>query len=130
MAWTESQRLAIETRDRNLLVAAAAGSGKTAVLVERIIRQVLDGECDVDRLLVVTFTHAAAEEMRMRIEAALRKQLEQTMDEGRQERMERQLILLSGASISTLHSFCQTVIRQNFSALDLDPEFRLAGEQE
>ncbi|MBQ7479057.1 MAG: helicase-exonuclease AddAB subunit AddA [Selenomonadaceae bacterium] len=130
MAWTESQRLAIGTRGRNLLVAAAAGSGKTAVLVERIIRQVLDGECDVDRLLVVTFTHAAAEEMRMRIEAALRKQLEQTMDEKRQERLERQLILLSGASISTLHSFCQTVIRQNFSALDLDPEFRLAGEQE
>ncbi len=130
MAWTESQRLAIETRDRNLLVAAAAGSGKTAVLVERIIRQILDGECDVDRLLVVTFTHAAAEEMRMRIEAALRKQLEQTMDGERQERLERQLILLSGASISTLHSFCQTVIRQNFSALDLDPEFRLAGEQE
>ncbi len=130
MAWTESQQMAIETRDKNLLVAAAAGSGKTAVLVERIIRQILAGECDVDRLLVVTFTHAAAEEMRMRIESALRKQLEQEKDEKQQERLERQMILLSGASISTLHSFCQTVIRQNFSAIDLDPEFRLAGEQE
>lgn len=130
MAWTESQRKAIEIRDKNLLVAAAAGSGKTAVLVERIIRQVLDGEWDVDRLLVVTFTHAAAEEMRIRIEAALREKLEQEEDEGQQERLERQLILLSGAAISTLHSFCQDLIRQNFSALDLDPEFRIGGEQE
>ena len=130
MAWTDSQRNAIESRDKNLLVAAAAGSGKTAVLVERIIRQILEGECDVDRLLVVTFTHAAAEEMRIRMEAALRGKLEQEENADQQERLERQLILLSGASISTLHSFCQELIRQNFSALDLDPEFRIGGEQE
>lgn len=130
MAWTESQRQAIETRDKNLLVAAAAGSGKTAVLVERIIRQILAGECDVDRILVVTFTHAAAEEMRVRIESALRRALEEEREESKLERLERQMVLLSGASISTLHSFCQTVIRQNFEAVDLDPEFRLGGEQE
>ena len=127
MPWSEEQLRAIETKGKNLLVSAAAGSGKTSVLVERIIRRILSGDFDVDRLLVVTFTKAAAAEMRERIEAALQAQLEKTPESGR---LQRQLVLLSNASISTIDSFCQNVIRQNFHAIDLDPKFRLANEQE
>ena len=130
MAWTDAQQAAIDTLGRRLLVAAAAGSGKTAVLVERIISKILTGAWDVDRLLVVTFTHAAAEEMRQRIEAALSAKLAAESDQAKLDRLEKQLILLSGAAISTLHSFCQTIIRQNFAKLNLDPEFRVASEQE
>lgn len=110
-----------------MLVAAAAGSGKTAVLVERIIQRIVSGECDVDRLLVVTFTNAAAAEMRQRVESALQAELGR---DPASERLERQLVLLSNASISTMHAFCQNVIRQNFASIDLDPKFRLANEQE
>lgn len=130
MAWTEAQRAAIETGDKNLLVAAAAGSGKTAVLVERIIRKLIAGEWEVDRLLVVTFTHAAAEEMSGRIEAALRQALLCEKDDDKLARLERQAVLLSGAAIATLHSFCQRVIREHFMAIDLDPQFRIGNEQE
>ena len=125
--WSQAQLKAIEERGKNLLVAAAAGSGKTSVLVERIIRRILQGETDVDRLLVVTFTNAAAAEMRERIEAALAQEIAKGASS---PRLERQLALLSNASISTLHAFCQNVIRRNFAAIDLDPKFRLAGEQE
>jgi ATP-dependent helicase/nuclease subunit A len=127
MVWSQAQTRAIETTGRNVLVAAAAGSGKTAVLVERIIRRVLAGGFDIDRLLVVTFTKAAAAEMRARIEAALAHELAEHPDNAA---IERQLILLSNASISTLHSFCQNIIRRNFNMIDLDPGFRLASEQE
>lgn len=130
MAWTIEQKRAIETREKNLLVAAAAGSGKTAVLVQRIIGLVLSGSCDVDELLVVTFTHAAAEEMRGRLESALSKALEGASDRAQLERLERQLVLLSGASIQTIDSFCQSVLRQNFADMELDPKFRVANEQE
>ena len=125
--WTNEQKQAISTRGKNILVSAAAGSGKTAVLVARIIEQVLSGETDIDRLLVVTFTNAAAEEMRQRIAKALAKAAEENPAD---QRIARQQILLSNASISTIHSFCQSVIRRNFARLDLDPKFRLAGEQE
>ena len=127
MQWSDAQLTAIETRRKNMLVAAAAGSGKTAVLVERIIQRIVSGECDVDRLLVVTFTNAAAAEMRQRVESALQTELGRNPGS---ERLERQLVLLSNASISTMHAFCQNVIRQNFAAIDLDPKFRLANEQE
>lgn len=130
MAWTEAQEKAIDARGRNLLVAAAAGSGKTAVLVQRIIGLVLSGACDVDELLVVTFTHAAAEEMRGRLESALSRAVEEEQDRAQLERLERQLVLLSGANIQTIDSFCQTVLRQNFAELDIDPKFRVANEQE
>ena len=130
MAWTEAQKKAIESRDKNLLVAAAAGSGKTAVLVQRIIGLVLSGACDVDELLVVTFTHAAAEEMRGRLEMALSKAVEEENDRAKLERLERQLVLLSGASIQTIDSFCQSILRQSFADLDLDPKFRVANDQE
>lgn len=130
MAWTDEQELAINTEDKNLLVAAAAGSGKTAVLVERIIRKILEGNVNVDEILALTFTRAAADEMLERIENAISNKLETETDEKTIAVLERQKILLSGANISTLHSFCQRIIRLNFSLLDLDPEFRMGGEEE
>lgn len=130
MAWTDEQKLAINTEGKNLLVAAAAGSGKTAVLVERIIRKILEGNADVDEILALTFTHAAADEMLERIENAVENKLETETDEKTIALLERQKILLSGANISTLHSFCQRIIRVNFSLLDIDPEFRMGGEEE
>ncbi len=130
MAWTSEQQQAIDTENKHLLVAAAAGSGKTAVLVNRIVRKVLDGAANVDEILAITFTHAAADEMRGRIEKAILDKLETETDEKTIALLERQRILLSGAYISTLHSFCQRIISQNFSVLGLDPEFRTAGEEE
>ena len=133
MSWSERQRRAIEARRKNLLVSAAAGSGKTAVLVERVIQRMLDvaDPLDIDRLLVVTFTNAAALEMRERIAAALGKELSrQDLPPDRLERLERQLALLGSASISTIHSFCQSVVRQHFHQLNLDPRFRVASQAE
>lgn len=128
--WTEAQRAAIKTRDKNILVAAAAGSGKTAVLVERILSLVLSGECDVDELLVMTFTDAAAREMRQRVETALERALDEARTPEASARIERQMVLLTGASISTMHKFCLQVLRRHFEAIDLDPQFRLGGQQE
>ena len=130
MPYTKDQQTAIEARGRNILVAAAAGSGKTRVLVERIIRQLIAGELDVDELLVVTFTNAAAAEMRERIEAALETELAAVTDRKIAARLERQMVLLTGADICTFHSFCQRLIRQHIDALEVDPKFRLASEQE
>jgi len=127
MAWSKAQLKAITTYDKNLLVAAAAGSGKTSVLVERIIQRLLSGNCNIDEILVVTFTNAAAAEMRERIAMAIDAELKKNPQSSH---LERQLVLLNTASISTLHSFCQTIIRQNFHLLDLDPKFRLANQQE
>ena len=127
--WTKAQRAAIETRDKNILVAAAAGSGKTAVLVERILSLILSRACDVDELLVMTFTDAAAREMRQRVEKALEKALEKARTPEEAARIERQLVLLTGASISTMHKFCLQVLRRHFEAIDLDPQFRLGGQQ-
>lgn len=128
MAWTNEQQAAIDSRGQTLLLSAAAGSGKTAVLVERIIRRLLDREypIDITELLVVTFTKAAAAEMRDRIGTALMKALSETKD----PRVERQLALLPSAQISTLHAFCQHVIRKYFYTIDLDPAFSIAGEEE
>lgn len=128
MAWTNEQQAAIDSRGQTLLLSAAAGSGKTAVLVERIIRRLLDKEypIDITELLVVTFTKAAAAEMRDRIGTALMKTLSETKD----PRVERQLALLPSAQISTLHAFCQHVIRKYFYTIDLDPAFSIAGEEE
>lgn len=130
MQYTEDQKKAIEARHRNILVAAAAGSGKTRVLVDRIIAQLLARECSVDEMLVVTFTNAAATEMRERIDKALQKKLLETDDRETAAWLERQIVLLSGASICTFHAFCQKVIRQNIDAIDVDPQFRLASDQE
>lgn len=128
MAWTEAQQAAIDSRGQNLLLSAAAGSGKTAVLVERIIQRLLDetDPVEVTELLVVTFTKAAAAEMRDRIGQRLQAALEERED----PRIERQLALLGSAQISTLHAFCQTVIRQYFYTIGIDPKSKIASEEE
>ncbi|MBQ7454257.1 MAG: helicase-exonuclease AddAB subunit AddA [Selenomonadaceae bacterium] len=130
MKLTREQQEAVDSRDENLLIAAAAGSGKTRVLVERVINLLEEGACKVDELLIVTFTTDAAQEMRSRIQIGLMKRLEAELDSDKQAQLERQIILLSGAHISTFHSFCQTVLRRNFSRIDLDPKFRAGDTNE
>lgn len=127
--WSAEQQEAIYARGGNLLVAAAAGAGKTSVLVERIISYLKDvsGGIDVDRLLVVTFTNAAAAEMRERIGRELARELERQPDS---RHLRRQLTLLNHASIGTLHSFCLEVVRRYFYRLHLDPNFRVADDGE
>ena len=127
MDWSPEQQQAINTRKKNLLVAAAAGSGKTSVLVERIIKQVLEEKVDIDHLLIVTFTNAAAQEMRARIGQRL---AEAIAARPSSQRLTKQLALLSATSISTIHAFCQKIIRHNFATIHLDPRFRMAGPQE
>ncbi|WP_188066036.1 helicase-exonuclease AddAB subunit AddA [Brevibacillus brevis] len=127
--WTDEQWQAIIQRGNNLLVAAAAGSGKTSVLVERIIRRIMDEKdpVGVDRLLVVTFTNAAAAEMRHRIGDALRKALK---DDPHSSHLRRQLALLQRATITTLHSFCLGILRQYYYLIELDPDFRIPDQME
>jgi ATP-dependent helicase/nuclease subunit A len=129
MKWTKEQYCAITEKNCNLLVAAAAGAGKTAVLVERIIQKIIDEEnpIDIDALLVVTFTNAAATEMRERIGAAISKAIEENKAS---KNVRRQLALLNKASITTIHSFCLEVIRNNFQSIDIDPNFRILDETE
>ena len=129
ITFTETQRQVIEIRDCNLLVAAAAGSGKTAVLVERIVEMVCDEEnpVDIDRLLVVTFTNAAAAQMRERVSRALNDRL--ALDPGN-EHLQRQTTLLYNAQITTIDSFCLFVLRNQFHTIGLDPGFRIAEEGE
>lgn len=127
--WTSEQKDAIEARGGTLLVNAAAGSGKTAVLVERVIQRLLDpvDGCDADRLLVVTFTKAAAAEMRERISSAISERLAARPDDAR---LLRQQMLLPCASICTIDSFCNDLVREHFHLLDLPPDYRIldAGE--
>ena len=127
--FTKEQQQVIDTRNRNLLVSAAAGSGKTAVLVERIIRMILDREhpVDIDRLLVVTFTNAAAAEMRERIRQAIDREL---VADPFNEHLQKQAALLHKAQITTIDSFCLFVIRNHFNDIGLDPGFRVADEGE
>lgn len=127
--WTKEQSDAITARGSNLLVAAAAGAGKTAVLVERIIRKITDKEnpVDIDELLIMTFTNAAASEMREKISQAVSKVLDENPD---LSPIHRQMALLGKASITTIHSFCKDVIQANFHVIDIDPNFRVADETE
>lgn len=127
--WTQEQQRVISLRDCNILVSAAAGSGKTAVLVERILQEVMDSRhpIDIDRLLVVTFTKAAAGQMRTRIGEAMEQRL---LEEPDNERLQRQLALLHNAQITTIDSFCQNIIRNYFHVIGLDPVFRVADEAE
>lgn len=124
MQWTNEQSQAIHHDGSNLLVSAAAGSGKTAVLVERIMRLLCDADpvVDADRLLVVTFTNAAAAEMRQKIERALRKRIAQ---DPRNATLRRQQMLLHKAQISTVHAFCQSLLHRYFYACDVDPAFTI-----
>ena len=127
--WTKEQQQVIESRGCHLLVSAAAGSGKTAVLVERIIRMVTEGEnpLDIDRLLVMTFTNAAAAEMRERIGEAIEARL---LEDPHNQHLQVQSALVHHAKITTIDSFCLNIIREHFNMLDLDPSFRIGDEGE
>ena len=126
--WTKEQLQAITEKDSNILVAAAAGSGKTAVLVERIINKIINEKVDIDKLLVVTFTNAAAAEMRERVLEAIYKKLDEDPEN---ENLQRQITLLNKASICTIDSFCLDVVRNHFYELDnISPNFRIADTTE
>lgn len=129
MKWTEEQQKVIDTRGKNILVSAAAGSGKTAVLVARILSVITDEKrpVDIDRLLVLTFTNAAAAEMRERVRDALELRAEAEPDN---VHLQRQLVLVHNAKITTIHSFCLNVLRSYFQTLQIDPAFRVADEGE
>ncbi len=126
--WTGEQETAINARNCNLLVTAAAGSGKTAVLVQRVINIIIEDGVDIDKLLIVTFTRAAASEMKERIRKAILEKLE--AGKGRDENLRRQINLLNKAQISTLHSFCQSVVKSNFHLADVDPGFKVGDDTE
>lgn len=127
MNWTKEQEDAIYKSGSNILVAAAAGSGKTAVLVERIIQKIIKDGIDIDKLLVVTFTNAAAAEMRERVLEAIYKKLD---EEPENERLQKQLVLLGKSNICTIHSFCLEVIKNNFFEINLSANFRIGAEEE
>lgn len=129
VTFTQTQQQVIDERGKNLLISAAAGSGKTAVLVERIVKMVCDGEnpVDIDRLLVVTFTNAAAAQMRERISRALQERLSR---DPANEHIQRQSTLLYNAQITTIDSFCLFVLRNQFHTIGLDPGFRIGEEGE
>ncbi len=129
MKWTEEQRQAIELRNNNILVAAAAGSGKTAVLVERIKKLILEEKCPVDRMLIVTFTNAAAAEMKEKIQKTIKETLDDLIKEdGPKEKiifLKKQLNLLPSANISTFHAFALDVIRRYFYLIQIEPSFKI-----
>ena len=129
MEWTSEQQKVIDLRNRNILVSAAAGSGKTAVLVERIIKRITDKEhpVDIDKLLVVTFTKAAAAEMRERVGNAIDKLLEEYPED---ENLRKQQTLIHNAQITTIDSFCLFVVRNHFEEIGLEPNFRIADQGE
>ena len=129
ITFTSQQTRVLQARNHNILVSAAAGSGKTAVLVERIVRMISEGDSplDIDRLLVVTFTKAAAAQMRERIGAAIARRIEE--DPGNLH-LQRQETLLHNAQITTMDSFFTFVLRNNFSEIDLDPGFRQMDQTE
>ena len=127
MKWTDDQQKAIDGRKGTLLVSAAAGSGKTAVLVERVIRRICDSEnpCGVENLLIVTFTKAAAAQMKEKIEAAISKKIAENPSD---KRLRRQQLMLPCANICTIDSFCINLVRENFHALGIAPDFGLLDE--
>ncbi|WP_099466522.1 helicase-exonuclease AddAB subunit AddA [Konateibacter massiliensis] len=129
VTWTKEQQKVIDLRNRNILVSAAAGSGKTAVLVERIISMITEGSSpiDIDKLLIVTFTNAAASQMRERIGEAIEAKLEENP---KNEHLQKQVSLVHNAYITTIHSFCLRVIRNHFNQINLDPSFRIGDEGE
>ena len=128
MEWNKAQKQAIENRGNNLLVAAAAGSGKTTVLIERIKRLILEDRIPVDRFLIVTFTKAAASEMKEKIVTALTKAIDEAGSREDIVYLKRQLDLVGRASISTFHSFALDVIRRYFYLTDVEPDFRICDE--
>lgn len=125
--WTDAQWNSIYAKGQDILVAAAAGSGKTAVLVERIIQKILRDEVDVDKLLVVTFTNLSAREMKHRVEQRIQ---QASLEDPKNEHLKSQRIKIHQAQISTLHSFCLKVIQQHYDVIQLDPNFRTISEVE
>ncbi|QSX06343.1 helicase-exonuclease AddAB subunit AddA [Sedimentibacter sp. zth1] len=132
MKWTENQQKVIDSRNKNILVSAAAGSGKTAVLVERIIKLVKDNKEEIDSFLIVTFTNAAAAGMKQKIQKALYKDLEDDSisDDNLKRHLRNQLNKLNKANISTIHSFCIDLLRKNFHVIGIDPNFRIGDPNE
>ncbi len=134
MKWTDKQEKAITDRGHNLLVAAAAGSGKTAVLVERIKTLILEDKCPIDRMLIVTFTNAAASEMKEKIEKAIRDEIRTLSASGDPDKkgdislLKHQLDLLPSANISTFHAFSMEVVRRFFFLIGCEPDFRICDE--
>ena len=126
--WTVEQESAINKKNSNVLVAASAGSGKTSVLITRVIKKVLEEQIDIDKILVVTFTNAAALELKQRLEKELNNKLKEQGAE--RSFIKRQIRLLNRANISTLHSFCLKIIRENFDILEIDPDFKISDESE
>ena len=127
MEWTKEQKQAIYEKGKNILVSAAAGSGKTAVLVERIINKIINENIDIDKLLVVTFTNASASEMRERVLNAIYKKMEENPEN---EKLQKQITLLNKSSICTIDSFCLDVVKNNFFEIDISPNFRIGDNTE
>ena len=127
-SWTSQQLDAMNTKDRDILVSAAAGSGKTAVLVERIVNKITkENGTDIDRLVVVTFTKAAAAEMKARV----RNRLDDMLDEDeKNSNLIKQIALINNAQITTIDSFCLWILKNHFSEINLDPGFRVADKGE
>ncbi len=131
--WTTAQKTAVKLRDRLILVSAAAGSGKTAVLTERVIRRILDPDSDIrlTDLLIVTFTRSAAAELKSKIAKAIEKELsKEELTDGAREKLRNELLQLGGAQISTIDSFYLQIVRAHFESLGLPANFRLADENE
>lgn len=126
--WTEDQKKAIEVRDRNILVSAAAGSGKTAVLVERIINIIIKDKVSLENMLIVTFTNAAASEMRERILNSLVKKIEIEKEDS--SFIREQIGLVNKALITTMHSFCLDIVKKNYYKIDIDPNFKIGDTTE
>lgn len=128
MKWTPNQKKIIDLRNKNILVSAAAGSGKTSILVERIIKLVINEEEDIDKFLIVTFTNAAANGMKQKIQKSLLESLQK--GEGKKEHLRNQINQLNKSNISTIHSFCIDVVRKNFHVIGIDPSFRIGDINE
>ncbi len=126
--WTNEQKSAIDKRNSNILVSASAGSGKTAVLISRVIKRVLEDEIDIDKILVVTFTNASASELKDRLLSQLKENLKN--DIKKSSFIKRQIRLLNRANISTIHSFCLKVIRENFDIIGIDPDFKICDDSQ
>ena len=128
MEWTQAQQDAIKANGKNILLSAAAGSGKTAVLIERIKRLIIEDKADIDRFLITTFTNAASAEMKSRLENAIKEELKK--ENADRAFLKRQLALMPRANISTFHTFSLEVMKRYFYLTDLEPGFKIGDDIE